>query len=407
MDWLDDVTVVIVEVCYRVLESNLYLIKSNKIKFISKRIKVDRIDEIKIMRMKSSALDSLDIVRNIAAFCDLIELLRMESVNHTWKAAVMSIIEEKCSSDESLLKVFALIHRTDHSNKKSKLISAWKGFTKKTATFILVGGCFSNILVDCAIISSQYQQKQQPKDPKNPKNSDDDLSADDCYYYYSFETRTESVSSSFVNRRFGASSTAMSSTGNRLLLGGWDPVNEESLTSIYSLDPKRIGNGFIQTKATLPESALCFGAATTLRDGRIVISGGGTSPYRGAEVLSKCYCGYFDDSDQVIEWKALPSFQTKRCGHAIVTLFDGSLVALGGYSGDVSYLSSVERLDIEYDKWLSLPSMSACRSGPGCVLGNDGCIYVAGGSFDGSTGLSTAERLDVREGKWQKLNDMM
>jgi hypothetical protein len=133
---------------------------------------------------------------------------------------------------------------------------------------------------------------------------------------------------------------------------------------------------------------------------------GGTTPYRGAVVSAQCFVGYFNPNGSPISWSIFPSMTSKRCGHSLVTLFDGSLVAMGGYSGDVSYLSSVERLDLERGRWIELASMECRRSGAGCVLGNDGCIYIAGGSPDGNTGLSSFERLDLREGRWQRLANM-
>jgi len=46
-------------------------------------------------------------------------------------------------------------------------------------------------------------------------------------------------------------------------------------------------------------------------------------------------------------------------------MFDGSVLALGGYSGNVSYLKSGERLDLAGGSWSPLPDMSVERSGAG------------------------------------------
>lgn len=82
----------------------------------------------------------------------------------------------------------------------------------------------------------------------------------------------------------------------------------------------------------------------------------------------------------------------RRCGHAALTLFDGSVVTLGGYGGGSDYLRSVELLDPAMLRWISLPPMTVARSGPAAAVGPGGAIYVAGGSPDGSIGHKSLER---------------
>ena len=91
---------------------------------------------------------------------------------------------------------------------------------------------------------------------------------------------------------------------------------------------------------------------------------GGTSPYRGAVVSRLCYSTYYTPGSE-LQWQALPNLNTNRCGHTLTTMFDGSVLALGGYSGNVSYLKSGERLDLAGGSWSPLPDMSVERSGAG------------------------------------------
>ena len=137
--------------------------------------------------------------------------------------------------------------------------------------------------------------------------------------------------------------------------------------------------------------AMCFTSATTLIDGAVCLTGGGTSPYRECTVYNECYIrrqvGVYE------AWESIAPMSTTRCGHASVTTFNNEIVVMGGYQGGTEYLSSCEIYDTTCDQWRALPSMSLTRSGFIAVTDMHGSIVVSGGSPDGTKAHSSTARL--------------
>ena len=201
----------------------------------------------------------------------------------------------------------------------------------------------------------------------------------------------------------GASGGCIDSFGQPLILGGWDGDRTSDL--FLSFDVER---GWT-TLAPL-HRPICYAAACTSIEGNIIISGGGSIPYRDGDVYDEVSInryhkfnllpsqsdvdGSIGDRDALGEasWMPLPSLLKKRCGHSAVTLFDDSIVVMGGYAGGVEYLSSVELFDWGSMSWYELPQMSVPRSGLAAVVGSGGSIYVAGGSPDGTIGTNTLNK---------------
>ena len=222
--------------------------------------------------------------------------------------------------------------------------------------------------------------------------------------------------------RLGSMAATTDAAGHALVLGGWDDVHEQVLSCIYALDMRFIQQGWVQ-QPSLP-SPRCFAAAERTVRGDIVLLGGGSSPYRGAQVFNDCLLRRVTTADEDssnedynylrstaekmdIWWDlSIPAMNFQRCGHSAVTLFDDSVFVVGGYAGGSDYLSSAEQLDRNLERWVTLPSMSVPRSGMAAVLGPNGSVYVAGGSPDGSQGHRSVERYDPREGKWTPLAPM-
>jgi len=207
--------------------------------------------------------------------------------------------------------------------------------------------------------------------------------------------------------------------GNAVAIGGWDEVDEQIQSSVWKLN---IYNARHNPEWRIQEPLLqpsCFGAATTGLNGDIVFTGGGNTPFRESRVFTDSVLLTQSDVHHTNEsfphitstytntFLPLPPLNTARSGHSAVTLFNGSVVVMGGYSGGVSYLNSMEILDPEYSRWLPLQAhMAVSRSGMVAAIGPGGAIYVTGGSPDGSTGHKSLERYDSREGRWVSLSEM-
>ena len=63
-------------------------------------------------------------------------------------------------------------------------------------------------------------------------------------------------------------------------------------------------------------------------------------------------------------WEAVAPMAAARSRLSVAVL-DGKLYAVGGYSGDGSYLSSVERYDPATNAWEAVAPLTLARSGPG------------------------------------------
>jgi hypothetical protein len=283
----------------------------------------------------------------------------------------------------------------------------------------------------------------------------------------------------------GSSCQATDVAGNKLLMGGWKNQGEGLCTSmIYALrgdgrsGRRRLGDKEVEAEeqkmsesgssagaislattasggggvggakedlhwvgfASLP-LPLSYASATTMVDGRVMVTGGGSSPYQGSDVYADCYVSCVgespheysiklqerlrlskevdeeeqhtvaqsssssggggggggsssnissdtdesdwedlaDDIELDYNWKRIAPMKTARCGHVSLTLFDNSLVSIGGYLGGTSYLSSVELMDPGTGEWHSLPNMSCPRTAPGAAVCEHGSIYVFGG----------------------------
>lgn len=115
-------------------------------------------------------------------------------------------------------------------------------------------------------------------------------------------------------------------------------------------------------------------AAATLRDGRVLVSGGDrrTTPLGSAEV--------FDPRGAT--WSRAPSLTRARRGHSATLLNDGTVLVAGGerfVEGARSSLSSTERFDPRRGAWRNAGEMSCARSEQAAALLPDGSVLVAGG----------------------------
>lgn len=143
-------------------------------------------------------------------------------------------------------------------------------------------------------------------------------------------------------------------------------------------------------------------AAVVLRDGRVLIAGGGVGsiPLAAAELY---------DSTQARATPAGPLGHARR-GHSMVLLDDGRVMAAGGIAqGQV--LSSVELFDPATGAWTDAPAMRESRFEFALVKLADGRVLAAGGASIGPQGgvasLATAEVFDPQRAGWAAAGSML
>jgi hypothetical protein len=124
-------------------------------------------------------------------------------------------------------------------------------------------------------------------------------------------------------------------------------------------------------------------AATTLRDGRVLITGGVSG---GAWLASaEIYDGK--------SFSAAARMSVARSNHAAAVLKDGRVLVAGGYTGSGQVTNSIEIYDPASDKWSPSAGMVQARAGHTMTALNDGRFLIAGGM--GNSGpLATLEIYD-------------
>lgn len=342
----------------------------------------------------SLVMENGDIVHKAASFCDLSDLIRLRLLNRTWRDVVMSIFLQLYGGHDSEIRLYTFKPRLDYPNIIWHCLAAWTSYRRPIGRFLLTGGCFAGALPhECCLIETRSSNQaeielvetvdsmQITHDGLNHEENVSNTATIQPRAEY-LQLRRTPFPNEALSSRIGASSCAVAVTGNRLLFGGWDTHSANVVQKIYSLDPRNLELGWRDTGSITP-TPLCFSSSTTLRDGRILFSGGkalnrlfswpwqlyllfvgGSSPYRGAAVSPGCFISDpGEESD--IQWRPYLSMNTRRCGHVTMTALDGSVVALGGYSGDLSYLRTGEILAEQSHAWTSLPDMEFQRSGAG------------------------------------------
>ncbi|NHC45881.1 Kelch repeat-containing protein [Motilibacter aurantiacus] len=136
-------------------------------------------------------------------------------------------------------------------------------------------------------------------------------------------------------------------------------------------------------KADMPGAAVENPAVTTL-DGKLLVLGGSTDAFGGAQAAGWSYDPAAD------AWSALPAMPTAR-GGASAQVVEGKVYVVGGMSEDGASTGAVEVYDPASRTWSVAPSLPTARDNPGtAVLG--GALYVFGGRTrlaSGATSVAT------------------
>lgn len=189
-------------------------------------------------------------------------------------------------------------------------------------------------------------------------------------------------------------------TGARLLAaGGAYPDGDYLYPLSYLLPDGRVlmvtasdGKSWVlnvasQTWSSFGPSPAPGGAAAEIAPGKIIAAGGGTPPLGGGKPL-KTTTWVVDMTQGAPTWRQVGSMSKGRFQHNLVTLPDGSVLAVGGADQyDLSSSTGVlaaELWDPTTESWLPMASMTDMRNYHStAVLLPDGRVLSAGGGNSG------------------------
>jgi hypothetical protein len=120
--------------------------------------------------------------------------------------------------------------------------------------------------------------------------------------------------------------------GSVLIIGGQDEFG----TPVPQLELFSLDTGFVDLKTSLPESAgVVDFTATTLPDGRILITGG--RPYADGPALNSAFIARLDPLDGTVDVVPTARLSFARAGHQATLLCDGTVLVAGGTPAQSPY----------------------------------------------------------------------
>jgi hypothetical protein len=184
--------------------------------------------------------------------------------------------------------------------------------------------------------------------------------------------------------------------GGALVIGGTS-TDTVSFSSTKAWDPKTgkwSDAGVMATARSYPASAL-------LKDGRVIVIGGEYMNDPTDTILSTAEVY----SPTTGTWTATGSLKMARMGATAVTLTDGRVLVVGGYT-DADALADSEIWDSTSGKWTAVGA-SPVFGGFALVPLADGGALLAGGQNDAYIALNTSYRFDAKTGKWVPAGKMV
>jgi hypothetical protein len=219
---------------------------------------------------------------------------------------------------------------------------------------------------------------------------------------YSVSEETYTDEESYFPAEISASAVTLDCKGAILSFGGW--CGEEATNVCMRRDTRHAPWKLFHQ---LPIPRCCYAAATCTVEGDVIVSGGGSSIFNGAEVFQHSFVLRADNSNRDDDWGRLPDMCQPRCGHGSVTLPSGRCYVVGGYGGGSLYHTSSEFFCAHQMAWIPSAPMLHSRSGAGVTVSPQGCIYAVGGSPDGLSAHDSVEMFDERVGRWEVLPHRM
>jgi TATA-box binding protein (TBP) (component of TFIID and TFIIIB) len=180
--------------------------------------------------------------------------------------------------------------------------------------------------------------------------------------------------------------------GGVLVLGGWTPAGATATAERFD-GTRFAGTGRMRVARGAP-------TATTLRDGRVLVTGGESRDnrkLRSAELYDP-RTGRFAPTG---------SMRSPRGAHVAVLLRDGRVLVIGGTDGDL-VLATTELYDPKRGRFTPGPRLRLARQKHAAVVLRDGRVLVLGGSDerDFAGRFASAELLDVRRARSARVAPM-
>lgn len=198
------------------------------------------------------------------------------------------------------------------------------------------------------------------------------------------------TSTSVMNHGRAFHGTVLLNDGRVLVVGGFDN-DLRTLASAEVYDPDT------QTWTLVDEMSepRFFLSASVLNDGRVLVIGGSNNS-TGPGAAHKTAEIYDPVSDS---WSGAGQLAVNRTGHSATVLKDGRVLVVGGGGLD-SNLAQAEIYDPAINMWSLAGITTLARAGHSAALMSDGRVIVAGGWSDDGSANHVAEIYDPRVGTW-------
>jgi len=141
-----------------------------------------------------------------------------------------------------------------------------------------------------------------------------------------------------------------------------------------------------------------FHPATTLPDGRVLVSGGFS--FAGIQASAEL----FDPAAQA--WQNTFPMSSARFAHTATLLADGRVLVAGGANLDDGYVAAAELFDPQAEAWQPAGQLRRARANHTASLLADGRVLVAGGLSLKHTELRSAEIYDPATSSWSMAASM-
>ncbi|MCL5027816.1 MAG: T9SS type A sorting domain-containing protein [Bacteroidetes bacterium] len=144
--------------------------------------------------------------------------------------------------------------------------------------------------------------------------------------------------------------------------------------------------------------------AVKLLDGRVIVIGGDTFGYLGSKDSTLKSCEIYDEI--IGKWSLADSMKTRRSSHSATLLKDGRVLVAGGGISPNS-LSSCEIYDPVLNKWSNAAPMNIPRESHSAVLLPSGRVLVVGGlSKNNLVPTKSCELYDPVQNRWEVVDSI-
>lgn len=156
----------------------------------------------------------------------------------------------------------------------------------------------------------------------------------------------------------------------------------------------RLGDGVWQYAGAMRD-ARSGHTATRLRDGRVLVAGGGPEQNRPL-ATTELY------EPATSSWTSAVPMDTPRSLHAATLLPDGQVLVTGGFgTNSVATLATAERYDPATGRWTPARSMTNARAYHTATPLPSGLVLVVGGISNGERNRATADLYDPATNGWR------